>query len=625
MRSCKQYIYLCAFLLSTVPACAAYGQAVHPEVYLEHPTPFVTNDLGRLQVSPPRVALLYSERTASNKELAPRMQQAVRAWEYFLTGLQIPYEVLFNLDRRKTLDAYQVLIIPAAEQLSDREIRNLVNFVDNGGGILATGRIGWMDTRGRSRGPGFYASFFGVEAVTSIPDTMSGLLQSLPGGHPPTDGLIPGFRLNIVTPRPFVLARVTATGRVQALGRPYLYYPAAADHDPLAQLTFITYGTYGSGRFFWSLFNPQDVSRESEHQRHYQAMVLNALAYVSKTPQVAVAPWPHNHLSATAFVVLPTPGAAPANTVTAFEHTLQALRAAQLPATFFLLKEQAPAAINLLTDNTRTELVDPGTAGDTYTLFKGLPLVTQRNRLEQAIRWFRQTLGSSPRGFHPPGNLYDVSTVWAMQDVDLAYIYAPQSQTRSAPADLAWLDQADWREPISPSRLAPEERILDFPLTGHDDYYVLQELGYAGDPARQLAAYRSDFERTHRERGLYILPFHAENQALTSQGASVLTQLGQYVRNQRSWVASLGEIHTWWRNREKVQLRGLSVQEQFIDVNMGISGLQRLEGVSLIYRPGAMRTRPRTQPQTQLRPIPDGYLIGLPTLDRRFRQLRIFH
>ncbi len=624
MRSYKHYFYLCAFVLCTLPACEAYGQAVHPQVYLEHPTPFVTNDLGRLQVTPPRVALLYSEHTATNTDLAPRMERAVREWEYFLTGLRIPYAVLNRIERKKDLEHYEVLIVPDAEQLSNREIRTLVDFVDRGGGLLATGRIGWFEARNRRRDRGFYASFFGVEAVTSIPDTMSGLLHSLPGGHPPTDGLIPGFRLNLRTPHPFIAARVTATGRVHALGRPYLYYPSTGP-DPLARLTFLTYGSYGSGRFFWSLFNPQDVSRNPEHQRHYQAMMINALAYVSGTPQIAVAPWPYNHLSATAFVVLPTPGAEPANTVTAFEHTLKALEAAQLPATFFLLKEQAPAAIQLLNTNAHAEIIDLGTSGDTYTIFKGLPMITQRNRLEQAIRWFRQIAGMPPKGFHAPANLYDVATIWAMQDVGLKYLYAPTVQTRSAPDFLNWLDQADWREAISPTRLAPEERILDFPLTGHDDYYVLQELGYAGDPDKQFMAYRTDFERTHLERGLYVLPFHAENQALTSGGANVITQLGQYVRNQRSWVASLGEIHTWWRNREHVQLRGLSVQEQFTDVDMGIPGLQRIEGVSLIYRPGKMQTRPRTQPQTQIHPIPEGYLIGLPTLNRNFQRLRIFH
>jgi len=80
-------------------------------------------------------------------------------WEPFLATIQaeqiliqnrVPFTLLFDEDWEHLSD-YPVVVLPSAENLSDREISLLKSYVEAGGALLVTGRSGAYDERRRLR------------------------------------------------------------------------------------------------------------------------------------------------------------------------------------------------------------------------------------------------------------------------------------------------------------------------------------------------------------------------------------------------------------------------------------------------------------------------------------------
>jgi len=285
--------------------------------------------------------------------------------------------------------------------------------------------------------------------------------------------------------------------------------------------------------------------------------MLHALAYTAGLPILTIAPWPHGFQSAASLVGISLPDASSSLQVTALAH-----------------------------------------------------LQVQRNRLQKALQTLNPLLSSRPEGFHPPDNLYDGYTLWAMQDESLRYLFASSTRAQ-APSPAQWLDDIDWQEKISPSRLHPEEQVHDIPRTTPDDTYYLQQKELYFDPQRQLAAYKKDFTSIHTSEGLYVLLFHPEVQTLFHKNAQVLGQLGAYIRQQKSWLTSLRTLRKWWFDRSTVHLTPLSLSSTHIEIRLATQ--QTLpEGITLEVYPGKLNVPPLSDPFLPIRSIANRYQIILP-------------
>lgn len=554
-----------------LPARMVPAQAVSPHVSLTRPNGAAANRLDALRTTTPSVAVFNSQYTA---EKVPGGRQAVRdavyQWELLLLGLNLPYRIIEDRDLARGVPGdTRLLILPAAEALSDGQRRQVRRFLERGGGVLASGRVGAFDERGRNEGDVFFRELFGAELVTGLPEQPSGILQALDGGHPPTLGLPMGYRLNLAPQTPTAAARPV---RSAALGRPYTYttIPAGAA-DPFDGLTLALYGTYGEGNVFWTRFHPQDVSRETEQQAVYQALIINAMAYLAEVPAVGLRPWPGGHASATVFAARPLIGNDAAFAAST-HRALDALEAAQATGTFFLTSDEAALFPDLVQRIDR--LGEVALSGDSDDVLKKEPVETQRQRLDAALSALRPLASRPIIGLFPPGGFYDVNTVRAMRDAGLRYLHLSTTGESAAPRALEWYRDADYRETLfadasgragTPARrMAAGDRIVALPATGRDDYTVLTLLNTADDAAAQFAAYRDDFNRVHAARGLYVLPYHAELQAESDERAAVLRQMAEYARRQNSWITTFRDVYNWWLQHEALGVAVADVTDHAI-------------------------------------------------------------
>lgn len=604
-----------ALLLAACLALPAAAQPASPLVNLTRPTAGAANRLDLLRSAEASVAVLNPLVTAAEVPgSAAAVRDAVFQWELFLLGLNVPYRVVDDRElARGVPGGTRVLILPVAEALSDAQRRQIQRHLERGGGVLASGRVGFFDQDGRTVGDAFFRQVFGAELVTGLPEQPSGILQSLDGGHAPTFGLPMGYRLNLAPPSPMTAARPLAS---TGLGRPYPYTPDPTGQDPFANVTLALYGTSGAGNVAWFRFHPQDVSREAEQQAVYQGLVLNTLAYLAGVPSAGLRPWPNGQQSATVLAAQPLVGN-DVNFLTGTSRALDVLEAAGAPGTFFLTSEEAVLFPDLV--RRMDALGEVALSADADDVLKNEPPEVQTQRLEKALADLRTLVPTPVVGLAPPGGFYDVGTVRAMRQTGLRYLLLPAEGESAAPRPLDWFRDADYRETLvadatggavaAPRQAALGDRILALPTTGRDDYTVLNVLGNGGDPAAQLAAYRADFGRVHAAHGLYVLPYHAALQALTDERAAVLGQLAETARRQGSWVTTLGDVHQWWLQHEQLGLTVGDVTDRSITIDLLNASNQPVTNVSVDVVPGGLVTGVTADGGAVVRPWGNGQVV----------------
>lgn len=429
--------------LAAVAGRPASAQAIPPGVSALSPQPAVTTGLSLLTPGTSGVvAYVHRPSALAPDVVTPRPQdrliETVRAWEYVLLGLGKPYRVISDDELAAGIPAgVPVLVLPGSERLSDAQLASVMDFVRRGGGVIAQGRIGLFTEIGIPRNPAFFRDLFGAEYVTDLPEQPGGIFQSFDAGYALTAGLDPGYLLNLVAQVPTTAARpITA----QAVGRLLPYN--TLDPDPFRDVTMALYGTSGAGRFFWTRFIPQDVSRETEQQRNYVTVLINALAYVSNSPVAGLRAWPNGKLAAASIAMLPLPGARLEYRRTT-DRLISALARVNAPATFFATTDEARVFPDVM-----QRFVQAGElayAGRDDGVLKNEPLRTQLDALTSGLGDLRR-FDPNVSGFQAPAGYFDHNTLRAMEAAGLTYMLRFLPHPSSAPSALPLAVDSDYRE-----------------------------------------------------------------------------------------------------------------------------------------------------------------------------------
>jgi hypothetical protein len=541
------------------------AQPLRADVSLTRPIHGVSTPLTRLSTGgQPAVALLASQQ--GDAQGVARIREAVYNWELLLLGLKMPYRVLDDRDLARGLAShYRVLILPAAEALSDGQQRQIERFVERGGGLIASGRTGLLDAQGRPQDPAaFFEPFFGAAYVTGLPEQPYGLFQTVEGSLPLADGLPMGYCLNLAPQVPLVAARpTTSTG----IGRPFTY---SHEEDQLFDgLTLILTGQRGGGRFLWTRFNPQDIARTPAEQEVYQGLMLNALAYVSHLPSVSLRPWPNGFPSATTVAVLPTLGFEALRYQSSLTQVLDLMDGLDIPGSFFLNSNEATAFPGLLTRMEQRGEV--GVSADNDELLAGQGVSTQLQRVSTAAQALSQASGGRMRGLFPPSGAYDENTFRALLGANLDYITLFKLASL-APTSLSWWDRLDVRESLAsteavvatssttgvadPSQCPPPAALdcrvpqtsLDFTIRRIENMPRVIGMPLLGSISR---GYEFDYDMVHNARGLYIVPVYPD--LLTPNTTATLTRVLTRARTE-TWMTTLDAVYDWWLQREQLDV-----------------------------------------------------------------------
>ena len=412
---------VCIVLANTVFSPVSVAQSVHPDVYLERSTATTHTQLHQLKTEQqPQIGLFFSDRTiALNAAYGPSVEEAVKLWELFLVGMELPYRVMEDTALARPIDDHiRLLIMPGVEVLSEVQQQVIKEYLKRGGGVIASGRTGFLDDRGVLQNDRFFKEVFGAEPSIDLPDSLNGLFQSLDGGHMPTNGIAPGFLLNVSRP---ALGMAVLPLSSQSMGALMAYERMGVRfvEEALHASTLLLKGEYGAGRFVWLGFNPQDVSLDAEQQAVYQGLIVNAMAHVARVPSLSVRKWPHGFTSASGFAVLPTLGYQPYAYRSGMDLVLNALEQAKIKATFFMVTSRAndhPDLIDRIVSQGELALTS-----DTDEMLAKQPRDQQYHR----IRAGKDALGkytSQIKGFYPPGGFYDPNTLRVLIDMDLDYM-----------------------------------------------------------------------------------------------------------------------------------------------------------------------------------------------------------
>ena len=588
-----------------------YGQPVHPDVNLEQPRRNTANLLQQLRHAPnSQIGLLFSEKSIeASPEGEAIFREAARQWEQFLIGHELPYRVLEDTSLTHELPAaLRLLILPSAEVLSETQKDVLKAYLQRGGGIIASGRTGFYDESGIASEPRFFEDVFGAEPSITIPDTLQGLLQMIDGGHVVSEGVPAGFRLNVT--RPFNgVAAVPVTSTAIGVSEGYEASANAFNDGAGRVSSLVLYGDYEAGRFVWFGFAPQDVSPDVRQQAVYQTLLLNAMAYVSRTPMISLGRWPSGYSSASAFAMLPSHVYRPYSFRTSLDVVTGALERAHAPATGFFVTDHAGDHPDLL--SRFAELGQLAIYADSPELLDGLPYSLQQERLEKAAASLQKIYPSEFVGFHPPGGYFDDATLRAAVDTGVDYLMLTDDVLTS-PTLLPWEDLLDYRDSLlnhvrhdalsSAYSFEPEESsdrssaadIVAFYPTLYSYELSNTSRREAGQPMEVWSRLlRQDFERVHEAEGLFLFAFELEAMGLSVQRAGVLEQIAHTIHAGNSWFASLGDIREWWVSRGKVVVDlSAGSDSQDYEITIHNTGDVPLSDVSLNFRHEAAQSVP---------------------------------
>jgi hypothetical protein len=140
-----------------------------------------------------RVAMVYSQQTAhfyGAERARQKVEDHTLGYYHALIEARIPFEMVHDelLDAAH-VDQYKVLILPNIAALSDQQCRQLTEYVDRGGSIVATHETSLYDEWGVQRKDFGLAGLFGTSYDGAIDARMQNSYLQLHGPHPLLAGL----------------------------------------------------------------------------------------------------------------------------------------------------------------------------------------------------------------------------------------------------------------------------------------------------------------------------------------------------------------------------------------------------------------------------------------------------
>jgi len=476
-----------------------------------------------------KIAILKSTYTKLNiPELAEWQNANLAEWENYLRNRRLVYRVITSKDLETGIKGYNLLILPSAFSLSEKEKSAIRKFLSAGGGVLATGALGARNEEGEWQGWTFLSSLFGVEVTGEIgqKNKVSASL-TLKANSPLSRHIPPGFRLEVTTyDRPLVVKAVEP--RTSPLG--YWYDFRAFPDLPFMEIDKncgLVYGEYRQGRFVWVGFELGAVVGAKFHQVVWDRLLSNSISWLRKEPVAWLNPWPCADKEAKAAVVFVC------DAEHRYLHALNALRVLNnqgISGTFFLVPEEA--VNNPQATKTLAEYGEIGLHG--VAVYRWQPYEEQFTRLKKGKELIEDLTGKKVWGFRPPEELYDSSTIKALMELGFDYICADSLQDRTCPSLIG----------------IRKKTLLTLPKAERGDYELLIKDSLR-DTMEIFNALQNDFLRIYDVQGAYFLLYHS-HLLCTEKNIPALKRFVEFCKGKSVWFATCKEIADWWQGFDNV-------------------------------------------------------------------------
>ncbi len=512
----------------------------------------------------PRVAVLRGEYTARFFGSAGTLDAHAAYWRELLPSLNIPCDLISDAQLEEGLNPYQVLVLPSAVCLSEREKQNIRAFLKGGKGVVCTWAVGTRDEQGNWSGWNFLQELTGADSFQS-PQRDPPWLISFANGSPVTVGAPSGSRIQVDSPERLEAKALTADA--------YWSDAHLSPVDPALPPNFlgaVIHQPLGPGRVVWFGFQENSAIEGRDNKVILDSALTNAVVWAGQRVLAAVEPWPRGHSDAVVLAL---------DVEQDYENASYAADA--------FLKDQTKGTFFCATNTVRQDrdLVqllqragELASHGNTHQDFSGPWVLPQFFRLESS-RWTLWRLGKTwAGGFHAPEDVANPRTIRALAGAGFRYYLASGEGHNSVLPVILEVSQ-------SLATFHRELRLVRLSRMTDDDLHF-SPLGIGGlEPRWIVERVLSDFDIVSGLGGLYVLAFHTQGLS-APEYSGVLSQLIEKWKNRATWVATGQEVAEWWAKRSQLSVWVFENAPGVLRLWIVYEGDKPIEGVVLtIYPP----------------------------------------
>jgi peptidoglycan/xylan/chitin deacetylase (PgdA/CDA1 family) len=468
------------------------------------------------------VAIVRDPASAAYFARPSALDSTVARWRRALEGMGATVRVLAPAEAAQATDA-QVLLVPSSPCLGYETRKAIERAAADGRGLILTASSGVHDGGCSRIGYGLIVATTAASRADTL-DSRSMVYVTVPASAALSTDLPPGTRIE-VNPGGHVALR---RGGRDAFYSQYDMVPAPARGRPLLDAA-IVHGAYGRGRAVYWGFDLDDVADRPWSRGVLALLVRNSVAWAGGEPLASLEAWPHGRAAA-AVLAQDVEGE-----FTNARHALDSLRAAGVPATYFLTSNLALKYRRL--SRALAAHGEIGTHTDRHQLLGGAPPDSQAVWLRQSRDDLARLLGRPVPGLRPPEEQFDSVTLAAWVRTGGDYVFGANDARVAAPELLA----------VEGGTIVLLARATD------DDVVALRGVGT--DPVGALSdRYRGDFARIRALGGLYLLSYHSQLLARAELVPALARLARAIAADDGVWRTTAGEVSAWWRARAAVSV-----------------------------------------------------------------------
>lgn len=506
-----------------------------------------------------RVAVVRDEAAASYYDPTPAtLDRIVEAWRDALVAVGADARIISSRQVANERSA-RVLVIPSSPCLSVATREAIEIAGARGQGLIVTGSAGLRDAGCKHLGYGLVVALTGASRVEPL-DERPAVYVTIPYGGPLALDIPPGARLDL-SPANQVALRLPGRDAVYS---DYGLDPAGADRQPLLDAA-VAHSTYRGARVAYWGFELRDAVARPWNRAVLSLLVRNSISWAAGIPLASVDPWPNNRRAAAAFAQDVE------DKFTNGRYAADSLRAIGIPGTYFLVSDLARRNRRLAHQFLKEGEV--GTHTEDHRLLGGMRPERQLARLETTQRDLTELIGQPVRGLRPPEEQFDVATMVGWLLAGGSYIMGANDSRCVAPELL----------PVA------RDTLVLLPRTGNDDFGAMGATRGKGTAAVAELFY-SEFRLARDLGGLYSLSYHSQLLS-RPEHLPALARLARWiVADTTVWIATTGEIASWWRSRADLNSTARIVGGNRLEITVRNTGQSAVRGAVLrVLHPTAMR------------------------------------
>ena len=431
------------------------------------------------------------------------------------------------------------LVVGPAPCLSAGARSALLDAAERGTGVVFVGRAGTRDGSCRPVGWGLAARLAEAGLADSTPSDTDTFVILPADGALSTD-IPPGSRMEL---RRAHHVAVRSPGRDAYYGDWWLN-PAPAQAAPLVDGAVVR---GAEPRVIYLGFDPTAVADRRWDRAIAALLVRNVVAYAAGVPLAAPDAWPHGKRAAAVIAQDVEDEFANAR------HALDTLRAAGVPATYFVVSRIAREHETLLRDlDAHGEI---GSHSEDHRRLGGAPAPEQSERLADNQNELRDLTGASVAGLRPPEEQFDLATLHAWRAAGGQYVFASN----------------DGRSPSPELVLVDESPMVLLGRAADDDFVSVRGAGVT-NPQRLAATQLEAWAKLRALGALYVMSYHS-NMLARSVSVPALGRIARALRaDTLAWLTTTGEVADWWLARRSLVTEVLGVSADSVRVRVRNDG-----------------------------------------------------